>query len=126
VASLRRVLALFLLTCTITTFMAFGMTSRWLGIGAGVCSGLLGLLLYCGFERLSTPLEREIPDGLVTVGDLVRLCAPFQMPAGSSRSRQRAVERVTEEICGIVARITDLPIDSIKLESDLIRDLRME
>jgi hypothetical protein len=78
---------------------------------------IFGLALCVGVYWLTTHLERVVPAEAKRVWDVVLICAP--LPATPSQ------DDLMLEVRRIIADVTGLPLEKIRPESELIRDLNM-
>lgn len=91
----------------------------------GFFAALLGLGVVFGFAWLLVLFARwqstELPSGVVTVADLVRLAAPIAVGQGGERLIGEI--QILEEVRRIVADTLGMPLDRVKPDSNFARDL---
>lgn len=101
-----------------------GFTS--LGVGASLAIGIGGLL-FVGYHACVRPAllasMSVMPEGIITVGDLAKRIAFFELPPGTSGRSLIAQVNVLQTIREITSQQLGLPIDKVRPESDFVRDL---
>lgn len=87
--------------------------------------GLLVLYAWCR-NYVEFRFGSRWPQGVVNVGDLARVIAPFDATHGSPGQRLLVQMRVVEEVRRLTAEQLGLPLDKVKPESDFVKDLKID
>lgn len=118
-------LAILLLLAWCAAIVAFVLKiGPWWGVWAVVAfvmPWLSTLALVHSLDRWAT----EIPEGYVTLGDLVRRSAAEPLPADSG-ARLLAEQEILEEVRGLTAAQMNLPLEKVRPESRFAIDLGMD
>ncbi len=90
-------------------------------------AAILGGTLWCGATLLVWSVrQREFPAGLVTVADLVRVTTPPR-PIPELEAERTAHEReVLDTVRELIHTECRIPLDQIRAESRLIKDLKLD
>jgi acyl carrier protein len=93
------------------------------GAGAGVAAFIVVAALVLTLSVVSREIGWRLPDGVETVGDVVRLIANDGPAYGSPGERLIAQQLVLAEVRRITSEQLGLPLDKVQPESDFLKDL---
>jgi acyl carrier protein len=104
------------------SFTAFLATFWWLALTCMVL--VLPALIVIVTSRIHRRFEYELPDGVETVGDLVRRMVP-RVVVDTEEQREAAGVKVLQEVREILARQLNMNLEDVRAESRLVEDLRV-
>lgn len=73
----------------------------------------------------TSALSTHFPPRFASIGDIARATAPIPQPGSSPGERLIAQQRILDEVRRITAERLAIPLDRVKPDSDLVRDLGM-
>lgn len=120
-------LVLFAACAACAWFMATAALWGAQGPAVAIPASLLVFVIGAGvLQSVRAHLSQHFPPGLETVGDLVRLVAPFEMPQSSQGARSVGQQRVLLEVRRLTAQVLGLPLERVQPSSDFVKDLHID
>jgi acyl carrier protein len=100
-----------------------GVVAVSFGTAAAVGTFLTSITVLTLLCRASDVIGWRLPEGMETVGDVVRAIAPIQIAGGSPGERLLAQQRVLEEVRRLTAEQLGMPLEKVTPLSTFAGDL---